>query len=74
MDEAALCAAFRLYPLKHKPRAAPSGTLICRFHNYGSCRKDSCAYDHVHCHYCGAPGHVAVRCAAAAQDMGVLRS
>ena len=59
----------RLYPLRYKPRAAPSGVLICRFHNYGDCKKgDDCHYDHEHCHYCGAPGHRALDCAVAASD------
>lgn len=67
--EEALRAAFRLYPLKYKPRAAPSGKQICRFHNFGVCRNHACQYDHAHCHYCGGAGHVALRCAAAEQDL-----
>ena len=57
---------FAQYPLKYLPVAAPNGTLICRFHNYGVCKKSetTCSYDHDHCHYCRLPGHRAQQCVA----------
>jgi len=64
--ETALHAAFRLYPLKHKPRTAPSGEQICGFHNFGVCRNDVCAFDHEHWGHC----HLITATAAA---QGTLR-
>lgn len=44
-------------------RLAPDGREICRFANYGFCRKgDDCAFAHGHCHCCGQPGHLARAC------------
>jgi SAM-dependent methyltransferase len=42
-----------------------ASTPICRYHNYyvDGCGKGSaCPYDHVHCHFCLQPGHVAKQC------------
>ena len=49
--------------------AVPGGTPICRFHNYDlgrGCARGStaCGFDHVHCHFCLAAGHVAHACSA----------
>jgi FkbM family methyltransferase len=43
------------------------GQAICRYHNYKicGCKKDDydeCEFDHVHCHVCLEPGHVALQC------------
>lgn len=60
------------HPLKAPLRKTEDGVPICRFHNYQpqGCklymdpnRKGTqCPYDHDHCHYCGARGHVSLKC------------
>lgn len=57
-----------LYPLQYKPRHDSTGSLICRFYNYGTCHKAACRYSHVECHYCGKPGHIALSCPTASSD------
>mmetsp|Transcript_95471 Transcript_95471/g.269976 ORF Transcript_95471/g.269976 Transcript_95471/m.269976 type:complete len:288 (-) Transcript_95471:20-883(-) len=48
-----------MYPV----RKAPDGREICRFANYGVCRKgEECRYAHCPCHCCGEPGHLAHSC------------
>jgi hypothetical protein len=50
-------------PLRYPQRFTADGTRICRPHNYDKCLKiDTCGFDHVHCHHCGAAGHRAVDC------------
>jgi hypothetical protein len=50
-------------PLRYPQRFTADGTRICRPHNYDRCLKiDTCGFDHVHCHHCGAAGHKAVHC------------
>jgi hypothetical protein len=54
------------YPQRAVALGAP---CICRFHNYGrhGCakgRSGDCPFDHIHCHFCLAPGHVARECPA----------
>ena len=63
--------AFPRYPLKYPPRVFPDGMEACRFHNYAPegcarARLGRCPMDHARCHWCGAEGHVARACAAAA--------
>jgi SAM-dependent methyltransferase len=54
------------HPLKAALVMSPvdSNKPICRYHNYhkNGCKKDDCAFDHVHCHACLRPGHVAKEC------------
>ena len=53
------------YPLDYPIRLTAAGDKICRFHNYGTCKKHTtaaCPLDHGHCHACGAPGHTALLC------------
>lgn len=55
------------YPLDYPIRLTADGTRVCRFHNYGTCKKHAtgaCPLDHSHCHACGAHGHAAASCPA----------
>ena len=62
------------YPLKLPVRYSVDGVEICRFHNYSAagCIRGSqgrCDLDHLHCHWCGAPGHTALACERTAEDV-----
>ena len=61
------------HPIKAPLSLSPvdDATPICRFHNYhpGGCKKgDECDFDHVHCHWCRKPGHVARNCNGEDED------
>lgn len=56
---------FAQHPLKFPWRENADGQPICRLFNYAdrSCPSgEACLFDHVHCHHCGAAGHVAQDC------------
>ncbi|KAF8071307.1 IP5P13 [Scenedesmus sp. PABB004] len=63
---AARGGGWRRNPLRLPQRHTAAGVRICRPHNYDAadgCRKRAtCAFDHDHCHHCGAPGHRALDC------------
>jgi hypothetical protein len=62
------------HPKKVPLVLSPRGTPICRYHNYhpDGCTKFNksknsfddlqCQYDHEHCHWCQAAGHIALNC------------
>lgn len=60
------------HPLQAPKRFCPGTSIhICRYHNYhaaGCSKRDNatnnsaCPYDHVHCHVCLKPGHIARAC------------
>ncbi|GKZ00448.1 hypothetical protein MPSEU_000997400 [Mayamaea pseudoterrestris] len=55
------------HPLQAPMRQSPldASVMICRYHNYhasGCFKGVDCPHDHAHCHWCGAPGHVATTC------------
>jgi Methylase involved in ubiquinone/menaquinone biosynthesis len=49
-------------PLSLSPKDGK--TPICRYYNYhkNGCIKSDCTNDHVHCHWCLKPGHIALHC------------
>ncbi len=55
----------------------PGAPFICRYHNYAlaGCKKSCrCPFDHDHCHFCLAPGHIARECEAFNATLKVQRS
>lgn len=55
------------HPLQAPKAYSPmdSSLAICRYHNYhekGCLKGNSCPFDHVHCHMCLNPGHIAKNC------------
>jgi SAM-dependent methyltransferase len=54
------------HPLKAPMMFSPIDptTPICRYHNYhkNGCHRAICPLDHVHCHACQQPGHIAKEC------------
>eukprot|EP01052_Picozoa_sp_SAG31_P022949 SAG31_NODE_1855_length_7064_cov_49.836324_4_plen_368_part_00 len=60
--------ATKRYPLNYPQRFSPSGVRICEFHNFDierGCergRAGTCRYEHGLCHFCLAPGHIAMEC------------
>jgi len=54
-----------MHPLKYPHKRTAAGIDICRFYNYGECKKaERCPLDHTTCHCCGAEGHAARACRA----------
>lgn len=61
--------------MMHPVRKTPDGREICRFANYGVCRKgDACAWAHSHCHCCGATGHFAHTCSLLTDQRSLPKS
>ena len=59
--------ALPTHPLQAPKVFSPTdnATVICRYHNYhadGCLKGEDCPYDHIHCHLCLEPGHVARCC------------
>ncbi|XRB00353.1 CCHC-type domain-containing protein [Pycnococcus provasolii] len=56
---------FTLHPRRFPAKFSPDGLLICRYHNYATCKKlERCDYDHRHCNVCLLAGHKATQCPA----------